>query len=427
MSKRLKLHPLCKELYGGASPRFDDLYEAFVHALPLLDDLRSTPQDPEWHAEGDVYIHSRMTLDTLYQDLDRNEVEWTLAERAQLILSSALHDIAKAITTREQEINGRTRIIAPRHAEQGRSYLAPLLIDLGLPPQEILEIVSLVGHHHDPRRLVYKERGRGAYWQLQRLVHIPKLSAVCLADLRGRITSTTDQLVEDHQLFHLFLEEYHSGFYPGSAEWDEVICEGIEGLDGMTQRMIRACGQREAEAELVSTPYEVIARSFTYRTRFAQLYLVSGPSGLGKSTWIKRYHPDAVVISMDEIRQEITGSYTDQSENRKVFQVAQERLKRLLTTSEEIVWDATNIREIHRSKLTTLAYQYQAFVRIDVLCAPLHVALARNRERARQVPDEVINHQYRRWEWPTADEAHEVGYWFMDQRGEWALVHGELS
>jgi predicted kinase len=143
---------------------------------------------------------------------------------------------------------------------------------------------------------------------------------------------------------------------------------------------------------------------------------------LGKSTWIRKYYPDATVISMDEIRRELTGSVTDQSQNRKVFQRAQERLKRLLTTSQKIVWDATNIREIHRSKLTTLAYQYRAFVRIDVLCAPLRVALTRNRERERQVPKEIITHQYQRWEWPTADEAHEIGYWFLDQRGEWCLA-----
>ena len=149
--------------------------------------------------------------------------------------------------------------------------------------------------------------------------------------------------------------------------------------------------------------------------------MVSGPSGLGKSTWISRHHPDAIVISMDEVRKELTGSVTDQSQNRKVFQIAQERLKRLLTTSEKIVWDATNVREIHRNKLVTLAYRYRAFVRIDVLCAPLSVALARNQGRDRNVPHEVIRSQYQRWEWTTADEAHEVGYWFLDECDEWRL------
>lgn len=200
-----------------------------------------------------------------------------------------------------------------------------------------------------------------------------------------------------------------------------MITEGVQGLDPITQRAVRAIGAREAELGLVSTPHEVIARSFTYRERFAKLYILCGPSGLGKTTWIKQHHPDAVIISMDEVRREVTGSIRDQSENRRVFQVCLERLKRLLTTSESIVWDATSIRQLHREKLTSLAYQYNAFARIDVLCAPARVAQARNRSRERQVPDEVILSQYERWEWPTPDEAHEVGYWFLDERGEWAL------
>ena len=421
MSKYARLNPLCAELYGGATPSFDDLHEAFVDALPLLGALRDTPQDPEWHAEGDVHIHSRMTLDELYQGLAREEAEWSVEDRAQLVLSCAFHDIAKALTTREQEIQGRMRITAPRHAERGRSYLAPLLINLGLPPREILEIISLVGHHHDPRRLVYKDRRRGDYWRLQRLVDLTKLNAVCLADLKGRITDTADQLIEDHHLFHLFLDEYSTGLYPHSSEWRDVIDEGVKGLSEVAQRFVHASGQREAELGLVSTPHEVIARSFQYRERFAQLHLVSGPSGLGKSTWIGKHHPDAIVISMDEVRRELTGSMTDQSQNRKVFQIAQARLKRLLMTSEKIVWDATNVREIHRDKLVSLAYRYRAFVRIDVLCAPLSVALTRNQGRDRHVPEAVIRSQYQRWEWVTADEAHEVGYWFLDDRDEWCL------
>ena len=422
MNAQNRLHPLCVEIYAGASPRFDDIYDAFSEDVPLLRALRETPQDPEWHAEGDVHIHSTMTLDALYVELDRLNCDVSAEERAQLILGSALHDIAKAITTREREIEGRMRIIAPLHAERGRSYLAPLLLALGLEPRHLLTIVDLVGYHHDPRRLIYKGKERGDYWRLARLVNLSQLSTLCLADLKGRITADTDKLLEDHELFELMLDEYTSMLSPGSPEWIEVINEETSGLDAMTQRFVRAQGQRDAEAGIVTTPHEVISRSFVYRQRFAQLYIVCGPSGLGKTTWIREQHPDAVVISMDEVRAELTGSASNQSENRKVFQVSFERLKRLLTTSHAIVWDATSIRKVHRERLTSLAYQYRAFVRIDVLCAPPHVAFARNRSRERQVSREVISHQYERWEWPTADEAHEVGYWFIDERGRWQLT-----
>ena len=60
------LHPLCVEILNGAQPTFDDLYEAFVNQIDLLSDLKTTPQDPEWHAEDDVHTHSSMTLNALY-------------------------------------------------------------------------------------------------------------------------------------------------------------------------------------------------------------------------------------------------------------------------------------------------------------------------------------------------------------------------
>ena len=208
---------------------------------------------------------------------------------------------------------------------------------------------------------------------------------------------------------------------PAHPEWSEVIDEGISDLPDITQRMIRAQGQREAEQGLISSPYEVISRSHVYRDRFAKLYMICGPSGVGKTTWIQTYHPNAEVISMDQIRLEVTGSVSDQSQNRKVYQVATQRLKSLLTSSREIVWDATNIRKVHRERLTQLAYNYNAFVRIDVLCAPAQVAISRNKDRERQLSPHIIHEQYRRWEWPTADEAHEVGYWYLNPKGKWDL------
>ena len=83
------------------------------------------------------------------------------------------------------------------------------------------------------------------------------------------------------------------------------------------------------------------------------------------------------------------------------------------------MWDATSIRQQHRTQLIELAYQYHAFVRIDVLYASIDVALTRNLSRERQLPRSVIEDQYRRWEWPTRDEAHDVHYWFIDETGEW--------
>ncbi|MEL7148965.1 MAG: poly(A) polymerase, partial [Bacteroidota bacterium] len=40
-----------------------------------LSDMRGVPQDPLWHAEGDVFVHTKMVVDALlglksYQELE---------------------------------------------------------------------------------------------------------------------------------------------------------------------------------------------------------------------------------------------------------------------------------------------------------------------------------------------------------------------
>jgi hypothetical protein len=54
-------------------------------------------------------------------------------------------------------------------------------------------------------------------------------------------------------------------------------------------RIIHTQGRIEAEQGIIARPQEAIARSYQYRDRYAQFYLMRGPSGVGKSTWIQKF------------------------------------------------------------------------------------------------------------------------------------------
>ena len=41
--------------------QFDEAVEHLGQTLPLLFELGATPQDPVWHAEGDVATHTRIS------------------------------------------------------------------------------------------------------------------------------------------------------------------------------------------------------------------------------------------------------------------------------------------------------------------------------------------------------------------------------
>ena len=425
----ITLHPCLQSILQGESPSFDDLFTAIHPNLPLLNELQNTPQDPEWHAEGNVHIHSRMTLNALYQVLDQYELaEINAEERMLVILASSLHDIAKAITTRHADIEGINRIIAPKHAQKGRSYLASLLGSLGLNAEQVEHIFSLVGFHHQPRTILRRTPdAHGAYWSLTRQVSPHLLNLLCQADLRGRICPDQDSLVEDQEYFFLCQQQALEELGPLHPEWDEIIHEQIKDLPPITQRFIRAHGRFEAEKGIITHPHEVIARSYKYRDRYAQLYIACGPSGIGKTTWMHQKYPQATLVSMDDIRKELTGSVTDQSKNRKVFQMAFNRVKSLLSTDQQIIWDATTLRKEYRDQLIALADRYQAFSKIEVFIAPIEMALKRNRERERQVPAHVIENQYQQWEIPQRDEAHEVNYLMVHGEQNWKDVDGEIA
>ena len=87
-----------------------------------------------------------------------------------------------------------------------------------------------------------------------------------------------------------------------------------------------------------------------------------------------------------------------------------DRLKVALAHKKQVIWDATCIRKEQREKLITLAENYSAFSSLYVFVGPIEQALLGNRNRDRQVPSHIIEKQYRKFEWPTEDEAHQVIY-----------------
>ena len=125
-------------------------WEAIVAAFDWVRAMEGCPQDPVWHAEGNVLIHTRMVCEALTR-----LVGWrTLSpeDRSVVFAATLMHDIAKPIVTREE----RGRIRAPRHAAKGAQMTRKLLFTELLPtmsPHRFAlreQIVSLVRHHGLP-------------------------------------------------------------------------------------------------------------------------------------------------------------------------------------------------------------------------------------------------------------------------------------
>lgn len=83
-----------------------------------------------------------------------------------------------------------------------------------------------------------------------------------------------------------------------------------------------------------------------------KLILPVGISGSGKTTWIKsQMNPNVVVVSADDIRRELTGNVSDQSNMAKVWAIVFNRITNALNASKSVILDATNVKSKDRKSL----------------------------------------------------------------------------
>ncbi|WP_027481042.1 AAA family ATPase [Deinococcus pimensis] len=399
------MRPFLTSLRAGAEPDLAAFERELGSALPLLADLGRTPQEPEWHGEGDVHTHTDLVLREAY-DLAQHE-GLSSDERLVLVLAAALHDVGKALTTRRAvDDAGRERIVSPRHADRGRSYLAWRLPELDLPYDAIHAVMALVGHHHDLGRTLVAGTER-AYRRLARQVDLRLLYLLEVADTRGRVAADRTSRLEDLELFRLGAEEF--GVWGGGdpyAAWRDVIDARLRSFSPEYRALVLGQGVLAYEDGLIRTPEEAIARGYAARAGFARLVVTCGPSGSGKSAWVAERLPDFDVVSLDLIREELTGKRADQSVNGRALQEAKERLRVSLRAKRPVVWDATNTRRDFRGIPLRLGTDYGALTTLAVFQPPLSTIFERNPARVHTVPARVVSAQVENAEFPYVTEAH---------------------
>ena len=149
--------------------------------FPELKALISCVQDPFYHPEGDVWIHTMMCLDELSRILKEENI---VDEYRKLYLFYAIlcHDFGKPFCTKE--INGK--ITSHKHESLGIEPTISFLSKLTNEKKFIEIVSSLVKNHLIPFQLYLAESSLKAIKRLSLKVNIEDLCLVCLADCLGR-------------------------------------------------------------------------------------------------------------------------------------------------------------------------------------------------------------------------------------------------
>ncbi|OGL63160.1 hypothetical protein A3C09_02700 [Candidatus Uhrbacteria bacterium RIFCSPHIGHO2_02_FULL_47_44] len=160
-----------------------------IEALyPELNAMSGTPQEFEWHPEGDVWVHTLMVVDAAKEVCKHEKLG---KEDAQVVMMAALcHDLGKPETTEFKE--GRTR--AHGHEPAGEGPTKVFLKKLGAPKELEQKVVALVKEHLWPgtmyrQFLKGEEVSGGAFRRLAKRIWpatIAELTYVAESDNQGR-------------------------------------------------------------------------------------------------------------------------------------------------------------------------------------------------------------------------------------------------
>ncbi len=364
---------------AGQSPDFS----ACLAAFPQLELAKTTPQNPVYHAEGDVWTHTMMVVESLLGMPEYQQA--TRAEQEIVFLAALLHDVAKCSTTVIDPATGA--IGQPGHSRKGALDARIALWDYDVPFAVREEICRLINVHQVPFfALEQSRRGvtpeftvRELSWQ----VDIRLLAMLAEADIRGRICPDPQRILDAIELFRELARE--EGCYGQRRVF----------VDDHTRVKYFRGAEAHPDYSLFQEPG-------------SHVIVMSGLPASGKNTWVEKHHPRLPVVSFDDARTAL-GLKHGKNEG-QVGDYAEERARELLRKHEPFVWNATHLSKLMREKTLNLLYKYDAQVELVYLEQPRKELLRRNGQRDTSLSNKKLQSMLWNWEIPLPMEAHAVRY-----------------
>ena len=152
--------------------------------FPEIQSLIDVPQDPVWHPEGDVFVHTQLVIDRAREQID----DLSYPRQVTVMLAALAHDFGKPATT--EFIDGRLR--SRGHEEAGvpptESFLDRINVHTIDGYNVRGQVIALVREHLKPGEFYKKqdEVGDGAFRRLARRCEPDLLYRVAKADSLGR-------------------------------------------------------------------------------------------------------------------------------------------------------------------------------------------------------------------------------------------------
>ena len=381
-------HPITRKTTMWTFPHYPPgklpNWQALEHRFSWFADMKNVPQDPEWHAEGDVFVHTKMVCEALLQLPEFQ----TLSEQEQHILFAAamLHDVEKRSTTKREIQGGKERIVSPNHAKKGEYTARSLLYTELATPFAVREaIAKLVRLHGLPLWAIDKPSPERAVIAASLQVNTAHLAMLAKADVLGRICRDQQDILLRIDLFRELCEE--------NGCWGKA-----RNFASDYGRYLYLNGRSEMP------DYQ------PFDDRTFDVYAMCAIAGSGKDSYIRQHLAHLPMLSLDDIRRERKLDPADPKHTAEAVRLGKEQAKEYLRARTSFVFNATNLNRDLRSKWLPMFADYGARVHLIYLEVPYTQLLSQNRNREHSVPNDVIHRMINKLEIPDYGEANTVDF-----------------
>jgi predicted kinase len=347
-------------------------------------DMKGVKQDAIWHAEGDVFVHTKMVAEALVSHPDFQKFKEE--DKHILFATAMLHDVEKRSTTEEEEIDGQIRITSRAHAKRGEKTARLILYkDIPTPFFVREHICKLVRHHGLPIWAIEKENPQFEVVSASLKLDTEMLALFAKADILGRIADDADEMMMRVELFEELCKENE--------------CFGVP-RHFNTNIAQRNYFKNHGDSYIEYTPYETEG-DFTVK-------LMCALPGSGKDTYIQKWMPGFPVVSLDDIRRKNKVKRGDTKGEGHAIQEAKELAKSYMRAGQSFIWNATNITKEMRSKLISDFEEYGGLVEIIYIEVPYKDLLSQNHNREHKVPEKALERLISGLEVPDVTECHSL-------------------
>ena len=353
-------------------------WDGMAAAFPWLRALRNCPQDPAWHREGDVLVHTRLVVEALTA-----APAWRAlpaGDRETLFAAAVLHDVAKPACLQADPAG---RVSTRGHAGRGEVAARQILWRLGVPAARREEVCQLVRHHQVPffahRRA---DRVRLAILVSQ-TVRCDRLALLAEADAQGHVCPDQAVLFEGIAAFRE----------------DATAQRCLDRPRAFASDQARFLYGRDAAADPDADPPPPGP---------GRAILVCGLPGSGREAWLRETLENWPLVAQPDPLLTNGGGWERHAAvpTDRTFDMPRAYLR----AGIPFVWFGTFLTRRQRSAALDVIAEQAARVRIVHVEAPEARLYRLNHGRARPLPLLDLRRLLDAWEVPDRTEAHAVDW-----------------